>query len=171
MSKYHGAMPPVTEQRDLPLNTDEDRLVRTLGRVMIVLPKLLDHDLRERAGISLTEYSILMHLSEAPDHRLRMSELAAASDLSLSGMTRAVARLESEGFVKRSRCEDDGRGWFALLTPAGLKRLEDAYPTHLWSTRRRIIDHFAGTDLPGLTEALDRIGCGGETPAFLEQPR
>ncbi|GAA1843970.1 MarR family winged helix-turn-helix transcriptional regulator [Asanoa iriomotensis] len=156
-------MPQVTEQRDEPLNADEERLVRTLGRVMIVLPKLLDHDLRERVAISLTEYSILMHLSEAPERRMRMNELAGASDLSLSGMTRAVARLESEGLVKRDRCEEDGRGWFATLTPAGLRRLEDAYPTHLWSTRRRIIDHFAGSDLAGLTEALDRIGCGGET--------
>ncbi|MEV0713200.1 MarR family transcriptional regulator [Asanoa sp. NPDC050611] len=164
-------MPPVTEQRDAPLNVDEERLVRTLGRVMIVLPKLLDHDLRERAAISLTEYSILMHLSEAPDQRMRMNELAAASDLSLSGMTRAVARLESEGLVVRIRCGEDGRGWFASLTPAGLRRLQDAYPTHLWSTRRRIIDHFADADLPALIEALDRIGCRGETPPFLAQPR
>jgi DNA-binding MarR family transcriptional regulator len=164
-------MPPVTEPRDEPLNAGEERLVRTLARVMIVLPKLLDHDLRERASISLTEYTTLMHLSEAPEQRMRMNELATACDLSLSGMTRAVSRLESEGLVKRSRCEDDGRGWLAALTPAGLRRLEDAYPTHLWSTRRRIIDHFAGCDLPGLTEALDRIGCGGETEPLLEQSR
>ncbi|GIF77647.1 MarR family winged helix-turn-helix transcriptional regulator [Asanoa siamensis] len=156
-------MPPVTEQSDKPLDATEDRLVRTLGRVMILLPKLLDQDLRERANISLTEYTILMHLSEAPHQALRMSDLAARSDLSLSGMTRAVARLESDGFVLRVKCPDDGRGANAVLTPAGLRRLEDAYPTHLWSTRRRIIDHFAHADVPAIIEALDKISCGGET--------
>jgi len=156
-------MHPVTAPPVGPLNADEETLVRTLARVMTVLPKLLDHDLRERAGISLTEYSTLMHLSEAPDQRMRMNELATACDLSLSGMTRAVTRLESEGAVVRTRCVEDGRGWLATLTPQGLRRLEDAYPTHLWSTRRRIIEHFAGFDLPTLTAALDRIGCAGDT--------
>ena len=156
-------MHPVTAPPVEPLSADEEALVRTLARVMTVLPKLMDHDLRRDAGISLTEYSTLMHLSEAPDQRLRMNELATACDLSLSGMTRAVARLESEGLVERIRCDQDGRGWHAALTPAGLRRLEAAYPTHLLSTRRRVIDHFAGFDLAVLTRALDRIGCPGES--------
>jgi DNA-binding MarR family transcriptional regulator len=152
-------MPTVTAA----LNADEERLVRALARVMKVLPKVLDHDLRERAGISLTEYSVLMHLSEAPEQRMRMTELATMCDLSLSGMTRAVTRLESDGLVARTPCVEDGRGWLATLTPAGLRRLEEAYPTHLDSTRRRIVEHLAGFDLAALNAALDRIGCAGET--------
>ncbi|MDG4821803.1 MarR family transcriptional regulator [Asanoa sp. WMMD1127] len=155
-------MRPVTAEPMEPLSASEEALVRALGRVIIVLPKLLDHDLRERAGISLTDYSILMHLSEAPDRQLRMSELAGRSDLSLSGMTRAVARLEGDGLVKRTRCGEDGRGWYAILTPAGLRRLEEAYPTHLWSTRRRISEHFAGLDEAEITRALDKVGCAGD---------
>ncbi|GIF69545.1 MarR family transcriptional regulator [Asanoa ishikariensis] len=157
-------MRPVTEPAVEPLSADEEALVRTLGRVMTVLPKLIDHDLRQDAGISLTEYSTLMHLSEAPEKRLRMNELATACDLSLSGMTRAVARLESEGFVRRIRCDADGRGWHAVLTPEGLARLEAAYPTHLRSTRQRITDNFADFDLVTLTQALDKVGCPGSTP-------
>jgi DNA-binding MarR family transcriptional regulator len=148
-------MPPVTALA--PLDTDEDALVRALGRVMTVVPKLIDADLKRDAGISLTEYSTLMHLSESRDRRMRMSELAAACDLSLSGMTRAVARLESEGFVRRFQCDEDGRGWFAALTDPGLARLEAAYPTHLESTRRRILDHFAGFDLAEVARAFDEL--------------
>ncbi|SNT44115.1 DNA-binding transcriptional regulator, MarR family [Asanoa hainanensis] len=157
-------MRPVTEPAAPPLSADEEALVRTLARVMTVLPKLMDHDLRQDAGISLTEYTTLMHLSEAPDRQLRMNELATACDLSLSGMTRAVARLESDGFVRRIRCDTDGRGWEAVLTPEGLARLEAAYPTHLRSTRQRITDNFADFDLAALTRALDRVSCPGTTP-------
>ncbi|HTF11482.1 MAG TPA: MarR family transcriptional regulator [Asanoa sp.] len=148
-------MPPVTALE--PLTVEEDALVRALGRVMSVLPRLIDADLRRDAGISLTEYSTLMHLSESPDRRMRMSELAAACDLSLSGMTRAVARLESEHLVRRFQCDEDGRGWFAALTDAGLARLEAAYPTHLVATRRRILDHFAGIDLAAVARAFDGL--------------
>ena len=74
--------------------------------------------------LPLSEYMTLMHLSEAPHRRMRMSELAAACDLSLSGMTRIVTRLETQGLVERVRCEEDARGWNAVLTDAGLARLE-----------------------------------------------
>ena len=151
-------MPPVTTLP--PLDVEEDALVRALGRVMAVAPKLIDADLRRDAGISLTEYSTLMHLSESPERRMRMSELASACDLSLSGMTRAVARLESDGLVERFQCDEDGRGWFASLTDAGFARLEAAYPTHLVATRRRILDHFAGVDLTAVTRAFDAISAG-----------
>jgi DNA-binding MarR family transcriptional regulator len=154
-------MPPITGVSVDPLTAEEEALVRALGRVMQVLPKLIDADMREDAGISLTEYSTLMHLSEAPDRRLRMSELAVACDLSLSGMTRAVARLEADGLVKRDRCEEDARGWHAVLTDAGFERLEEAYPTHLVATRRRIVDHFAGVDMPAVTRAFDGLACPG----------
>jgi DNA-binding MarR family transcriptional regulator len=98
-----------------------------------------------------------MHLSESPDRRMRMSELAAACDLSLSGMTRAVARLESEGHIRRFQCGEDGRGWYAALTDAGLTRLEAAYPTHLVATRQRILEHFAGFDLAAVARAFEEL--------------
>jgi DNA-binding MarR family transcriptional regulator len=150
-------MPPVTALPVPPLSAEEEALVRALGRVMSVLPKLIDADMRADAGISLTEYTILMHLSEAPDRQMRMSELATMCDLSVSGMTRAVARLESEKLVQRSRCEEDGRGWLAGLTDAGLNRLVAAYPTNLVSTRRRILDHFAGVDPCAVARALEGV--------------
>jgi DNA-binding MarR family transcriptional regulator len=73
-------------------------------------------------------------------------------------MTRIVARMETEGLVKRVRCAEDARGWNAVLTDAGLARLEEAYPTQLASVRRHITDHLNGINLVQLTDALCRFG-------------
>lgn len=98
-----------------------------------------------------------MHLSEAPHRRMRMSELAAACNLSLSGMTRVVNRLEKQGLVRRAKCEEDLRGWNAVLTDDGLARLREAWPSHLDSIRRHVLDNLAGHDLAALAAALRRV--------------
>jgi DNA-binding MarR family transcriptional regulator len=60
--------------------------------------------------------------------------------------------------VERRRCAEDGRGFFAVLTERGLERLQRAYPTHLISARRHVIDHLAGFDLEDLTAAFMQFG-------------
>jgi DNA-binding MarR family transcriptional regulator len=137
-----------------PLSPDEEAVARALGRAIIVLPRAIDADLMREQRLTLNEYSVLMHLSEAPGRLLRMSELAAACDVSLSGMTRIVGRLEGDGLVERVQCAEDARGSNAVLTDAGFARLERAYPTHLASTRRHITDHLEGLDLARLADAL-----------------
>jgi len=140
-----------------PLSADEEAVIRALGRVMIVLPRAVDADMVREHQLPLTEYTTLMHLSEAPHRLMRMSELAAACDLSLSGMTRIVTRLETQGLIERVRCEEDARGWNAVLTDAGLARLQRAWPTHLASVRRHVFDHLRGIDLTQLARALQRF--------------
>jgi DNA-binding MarR family transcriptional regulator len=140
-----------------PLTAEEEALVRALMRAIIVIPRTLDADLLRERRLAANEYAVLMHLSEAPGRTLRMSALASAAALSLSGMTRIVTRLESEGLVARHRCGSDGRGIYAVLTESGLQRLREAWPTHLDSVRRHIIDHLSGVDLHGLAAALARI--------------
>ncbi|MEU4091780.1 MarR family transcriptional regulator [Streptomyces sp. NPDC026673] len=134
----------------IPLNPDEEALVRSLSRVIYSLPRALDADMTHEQRLPLIEYQALMNLSEAPDRRLRMSDLAAACDMSLSGMTGVARRLEDQGFIRRVKSEQDGRGWNAVLTDAGLSRLEGAWPTHLASVRRRFLDHLEGLDLKTL---------------------
>lgn len=132
--------------------------MRALARALVALPRLLDTDLVETEGLSLTEYLVLSRLSEAPGRRLRMSELAAASHNSLSGTTRVVDRLARHGWVQRLRCADDGRGAFASLTDDGFTRLQRAYPTHLASVRRHVFDNLSGVDQVSLAASLNRIG-------------
>ena len=142
-----------------PLTSEEEAVMRALGRLMMVLPRVLDADLADGERMSLSEYSALRHLSEAEGRRLRMSELAAACDMSLSGMTRLAGKLESLGHLERRRCERDARGLEAVLTDAGLSRLQSAWPTHLASVRRRIFDHLEDLDMCKLARALDAMAC------------
>src|SRR5882757_3172715 len=137
-----------------PMSADEEALIRALSRVMVVLPRVVDADMTREAHLPLSEYTALMHLSEAPDRLMRMSELAAVGNLSLSGMTRVVTRLEKRGLIERVRCDKDARGWNAVLTDKGLARLEQAWPAHLASVRRHVLDHVDGADLTRLLRVL-----------------
>jgi DNA-binding MarR family transcriptional regulator len=141
----------------IPLTPEEEAVMRALGRLMLVLPRKLNADLEREQRMSASEYSVLRHLSEAPRSRMRMSELAQACDMSLSGMTRLAAKLEGQGHLQRLKCADDARGWNAVLTPRGLERLREAWPTHLASVRRHIFAHLGGLDHVELAAALNAI--------------
>jgi len=130
-----------------PLNKSEEFAWRALTRFIVIAPRLLDDDLQRGAGISLSEYTVLMHLSETPEWRLRVIELASRAYLSGSRMTRLVDKLAADGLVKRCRATEDRRGIEVVLTPRGLSRLVEAYPTHLKSVRTRIIDHLDPSSL------------------------
>ena len=140
-----------------PLTPDEEALIRALPRVMYALPRAIDADLVREQQLAGIEYLTMMHLSEAPQRRMRMGDLAAACELSLSGMSRIVTRLEGQGMVERARCDEDARGWNAVLTDEGLARLERAWPTNLASVRRHLLDHFEGMDLAQIARILQRV--------------
>jgi DNA-binding MarR family transcriptional regulator len=131
--------------------------MRALGRLMIVLPRKLNADLEREQRLTSSEYHVLRHLSESHCGLMRMSELAQACDMSLSGMTRLAAKLETQGYLERIKCENDARGCNAVLTPRGLDRLRAAWPAHLASVRRHIFAHLEGIDLARLAAALDAI--------------
>jgi len=148
-----SATPPAPK----PLSGDEEAVARALGRLLMVLPRALDADLERDQRMSLSEYSALRHLSEAEGRRMRMSELAAACDMSLSGMTRLAGKLESLGYLKRVRCARDARGLDAVLTDSGLARLREAWPDHLASVRRHVFDHLSELDMCKLAAALNAM--------------
>jgi len=124
---------------------------------VLVIPRVLDGELMKAQGLNLTEYSVLMNLSESPGWSLRMTELANVVSISVSGLTRVVERLSRQGLVERVRSETDGRGQVAVLTPAGLDRLEQAWPVHLAGVRRLVVDRLAGVDLVAFADALASI--------------
>ncbi|MEU3410283.1 MarR family transcriptional regulator [Streptomyces sp. NPDC006658] len=140
-----------------PLNADEEAFLRALGRVIAVLPRVVDADMLEEHPITSTEYTVLVHLSEAPHHQMRMSELSTMCGLSLSGMTRVVNRLEAQSLVQRQRSPEDGRAWLANLTDSGWKMLRQAWPTNLASVRRHIFSRLEGCDVAAAAKVLERI--------------
>ena len=151
-----------SQREPVPLSAEEEAFVRAFGRALLTVPRALDADLLREQRMSGNEYNALMHLSEAPGRKLRMSDLAAASTLSLSGMTRIMDRLEALGLVQRERCASDGRGLEAVLTDAGLERLRQAWPSHLDSVRRHMLDHLQAVDLPAVTTALQHFAAAAQ---------
>ena len=141
-----------------PLDRSETAFWQSLMRALVVVPRVLDEDLDGVERLSVNQYTILVFLSEARDRQMRIGDLADVTSLTISGITRLVNRLVADGLVERKRCEDDGRGFYAVLTDHGLQRLEQAYPTHLASARRHVMDHLAGFDLDALAAAFMHFG-------------
>ncbi|MDP9864290.1 MULTISPECIES: MarR family winged helix-turn-helix transcriptional regulator [Streptosporangium] len=83
------------------------------------------------AGLSDIDFETLIRLARSPGQRLRMSDLAAQTSLSTSGVTRVVDRLEREGLVARQACASDRRTSYATITEAGTDRLGAVLPQHL----------------------------------------
>jgi DNA-binding MarR family transcriptional regulator len=117
----------------------------------------LEQELEAEHCLTLPAYEVLAHLSEAPDGRLRMSELASFAVLTPSGLTRLVDKLAREGLVERARCATDARVVHAVITPAGRARLEVAYPTHLRGVREHLIDRLSAGQMQAIAEALGPV--------------
>jgi DNA-binding MarR family transcriptional regulator len=146
------------------LSDVEQRVWRRLLSVDCRLRERLDHELQADSGLTLGEYDVLVHLSEAPGRTLRMSDLAGRLLLSRSGLTRRVDGLVKAGVVARRPCDDDGRGALAELTPAGWELLERAAPRHVAGIRRYLLGPLSQPDEPdgpaglaGLARGLARI--------------
>lgn len=135
-----------------PLSELELGAWRGLLRTHAALVRDLDAQLEAEHGLSLSAYEVLLLLAEAPQGRLRMSELAESSLLSLSGMTRLVDRLVGAGHVERERCAEDRRGLWARLTPAGADLFRRARETHLRGIRERFLSRLSDAQLTALAE-------------------
>lgn len=155
----------------VPLSEEEEAAWRALARAVLVIPRLVDADLVHAHGINGTEYVVLMNLSEAADGSLRMSQLAERVAISASGLSRVIGRLEREGRVERVRSTDDGRGQVASITPAGMECLRGAWPAHLATVRRRVMDHLEGLDLVAFAEAMTRIAGPDADPPVRRRAR
>ena len=128
------------------------RYILASRRLLDVLDSDLDgHDL------SMPDYEILVQLSDAPDRRMRMSELAANALLSRSRLSHRMKVMEKAGWVKREACPDDKRGYFAVMTPKGWKAIVAAAPDHVESVRSRFIDHLSKDDQKALSEIFERV--------------
>lgn len=146
-------MPAVDE--DPWLTEEQQRVWRSFLQFTGLLGEHLDRDLRRAADIPHTYYQVLAMLSEAPDASLRMSELAAATWLSPSRVSHAVARLETLGWVVRERHVADGRGWVARLTDAGWQRLREVAPRHVAEVRHIVFDGLDADQLRVFGEVCD----------------
>ncbi|WP_432841036.1 MarR family winged helix-turn-helix transcriptional regulator [Dactylosporangium sp. CA-092794] len=139
------------------LDRDEEMLWRSLIEVVVRLPHVLDEQFDREARVGMTEYSVLVALSEAQDGELRMSDLAEATALSRSRITRVVDDLVRRSLVARRKSEQDGRSAIAAITADGTALLAAAYPGHLARVRALVLDHIAKSEMRTMTQVLSRV--------------
>ncbi len=151
----------VTTRHKKRLTADERAAIRALRPAFGALLRAFDADLMRGHGLSHTEFLALMFLSEAPSRTLRISDLAAVCQQSLSAISRTVGRLENAGLVRREQAPHDARSYNAVLTAEGLARLEEAWPTHIDSVRKYFISNVQGIDLRALADSLERMAANG----------
>ena len=120
------------------------------------LLEALDNDLEDH-DLSMADYEILAQLSDAPDRKMRMSELAEIALLSRSRLSHRMKVMEKAGWVKREACPSDKRGYFAVMTTKGWKAIVAAAPDHVNSVRNRFVDHLSKADQDALAQIFSRI--------------
>jgi DNA-binding MarR family transcriptional regulator len=140
-----------------PFSEPELAAWRGMLQVHSRVTRALDAQMRAEHGMSVSAYEVLMFLADAPDHRLRMAEIADRVLLTRSGCTRLVDRLAKLGYVERCAAETDGRGAFATLTDAGLDTFRAAQRTHRDGVRAFFLDHLDTTDTLALGGIWTRL--------------
>ncbi|MDQ1710171.1 MAG: hypothetical protein QOG49_1556 [Frankiaceae bacterium] len=133
------------------------RAWRAFLRAHSTITRALETDLVAAHALSLPEYGVLVTLVEAPDHRLRMTELADRVLLSRSGLTRLVDRMQRSGLVDRFKCPSDARGMHAVLTDLGYQRLKESAGTHLRGVRANVTGQLSDEELDQLHALMSKL--------------
>ncbi|MBT3152759.1 MarR family transcriptional regulator [Streptomyces sp. CHD11] len=146
------------------LTDEEQRVWRAYIDATTLLEDHLDRQLQRDAGMPHVYYGLLVKLAEAPQRRLRMTELAMSAKITRSRLSHAVARLEKSGWVRREDCPSDKRGQFAVLTDEGLEVLGRHAPGHVEAVRQAVFDRLTPEQQKSLGEIM-RIVAEGLQPS------
>lgn len=122
------------------LDEEEQRAWRAYQALTLLMEDTLDQQLRRDAGISHVYYYVLVFLTEAPDGRLRMTDLAQALKVARSRLTYTISRMADDGLVRREGDPSDRRGQLAVITEAGRSTLARAAPGHVATVRGAVFD-------------------------------
>lgn len=142
---------------DGPLTDLELAAWRGMLVVHSQVTQVLDAQMREAHGLTVSQYEVLLFLADAPERKLRMADLAGRVLLTRSGITRLVDRLVDLGYVERCAAEHDRRGADALLTTAGAKALRAAQRTHRRGVREEFLTRIDESDQRALGAIWDRL--------------
>ncbi|WP_328361849.1 MarR family transcriptional regulator [Streptomyces sp. NBC_00457] len=152
------------------LTPEEQRAWRAYIGAVLLVEDALDRQLQQEAGMPHMYYSILSVLSEAPERKLRMTDLAARLKITRSRLTYAVTRLEKDGLVGRENCRWDKRGSIAALTDEGMTVLERAAPGHVETVRALLFDRLTPEQVGQMEEIFGTIAEGFEGDAAQAAP-
>jgi DNA-binding MarR family transcriptional regulator len=139
------------------LDDDQQRSWRAWLALEQLLPDRLSRSLQASHGLTGADYEILVRLSEEPERRMRMSELATRTLSSRSRLSHQIDRMETAGLVERETCLSDGRGANAVLTDLGWKALVEAAPAHVTYVRENFVDVLTPEEFEALGNACAKV--------------
>ena len=142
------------------LDPDEQRTWRNYLAMHTRLNAALHRQLQDDSGLSLTDFAVLVQLTDRPEGRLRVGELATALEWEKSRLSHHLARMQRRDLIEREDCPNDARSSFIVLTPHGREAIEEAAPRHVESVRRLFFDHLAPEDVEILDTIARRILSG-----------
>jgi DNA-binding MarR family transcriptional regulator len=129
-----------------------------LAAAYSTLTRELSASLVAQHGLTINDYGCLLLLSRSGEEGMRRIDLANALNLSPSGITRLLDRLEDQGLVGKGECKSDARVSYAILTDDGLSKLKEAAPGHVDDIERRLGAVLSDEEIKTLTELLGRLG-------------
>ncbi len=152
------------------LDDRESHLWRTWMKVEAQLGATLQRDLQAGSGLSMSDFAVLVHLTDDPQGQLRASDLATLLHWDRSRLSHHVKRMAGRGFVERRDCTEDGRGSFVAVTAEGRTAIEQAAPGHVASVRRLVFDVLRPEQLVALTDVMDTLAVELDRDTVAGQP-
>jgi DNA-binding MarR family transcriptional regulator len=107
--------------------------------------------------LSIQDYEVLVHLTDNPDGRVRVTELAGLLQWERSRVSHHIKRMEHRRLVQRAECSEDGRGAFVAITPQGRAAIEEAAPSHVMTVRRLMFDALSEEEKAALAAVIDKL--------------
>src|SRR3954454_4889464 len=139
------------------LSEPEQRAWRGLLQMTTRLETQLNRELQETSGLSLADYDVLVPLSEAPQGRLRVFELASDLGWERSRLSHHLTRMQRRGLITREDCDADRRGAFVVLTDAGRSAIDQAAPAHVETVRRLVFEGLSDKHVTALQAFTDSV--------------
>lgn len=139
------------------LNEEEREAWLFISSMMFNLPGRLENQLKKDSDLSFVEYMVLAMLSESPEHKLTMTELAHQTNTLLPRLSRVVTRLEKDKYVERTTWAKDRRVSICHLLPAGLKKVQAAAPGHVDAVRDIIFDQLNARQVRSLAKIGESV--------------
>jgi DNA-binding MarR family transcriptional regulator len=139
------------------LTAQEQHLWRGWLKLNAELASTLQRELQQDAGISMQDYEVLVHLTDNPDGRVRVTELAGLLQWERSRVSHHIKRMEHRRLVQRAGCSEDGRGAFVVITPQGRAAIEEAAPSHVMAVRRLMFDALSEEEKAFLAAVIDKL--------------
>lgn len=139
------------------LTEEQQNAWRQIVELLVRVPAAIEAQLQRDAGLTHMGYLVLTTLSERPDRRLPMSELARRASASLSRLSHVVSRLEQKGWVRRERDTADGRVQIAVLTEQGWAKVVATAPGHAGAIQELIFDRLTATQARQLAKVAEAL--------------